>query len=149
MEQIILDIPNGYEFFSINDDNKVVLAKKQSQYPKDYRECCDVLGFRLGDNIDNLEGYKSNLLEQLQILLICRDAYWKIAGKEMGLDKPWKPDFTNIDNCYLAIKTCKGEISLIPTLYIEDCILVFPTEEMRDAFYDNFKKLINETKELL
>ena len=28
-------------------------------------------------------------------------------------------------------------------------ILEFPTEEMRDAFYENFKELINECKELL
>ena len=28
-------------------------------------------------------------------------------------------------------------------------ILVFPTKEMRDAFYENFKDLIEECKELL
>jgi hypothetical protein len=28
-------------------------------------------------------------------------------------------------------------------------ILAFPTEEMRDAFYENFKYLIEECKELL
>ena len=27
--------------------------------------------------------------------------------------------------------------------------LAFPTEEMRDAFYENFKELIEECKELL
>jgi hypothetical protein len=28
-------------------------------------------------------------------------------------------------------------------------LLVFPTSEMRDAFYENFKELIEECKELL
>ena len=118
----------------------------KSQYPKNYEECCKVLAYEGGATVI---GYDAVLLSNFQKLKLCRDAYWKMAGKEMGLDKPWKPDFTNIDNCNLAIKTCKGEISLISTLYIEDCILVFPTKEMRDAFYENFKDLINETKELL
>jgi hypothetical protein len=29
------------------------------------------------------------------------------------------------------------------------CILAFPTVEMRDTFYENFKELIDECKELL
>ena len=34
-----LDIPEGYEFFGIDDDNKIVLTKKQPQYPKTFEEC--------------------------------------------------------------------------------------------------------------
>lgn len=148
MEKIILDIPNGYEFFGINDDNKVVLTKKQPQYPKDYRECCDVLGFRLGDNIDNLEGYKSNLLEQLQILLICRDAYLKIAGEEMGLGEPWEPDWcSELDLNYTIIYNGMYTNKIDGTGRY--ALLAFPTKEMRDAFYENFNDLIEECKELL
>ena len=140
-----LYIQDGYEFRdetnNIINAKKITLARKQPQYPKNYEECCQHLGCDDKLNVGELIPF--------QQLVNARNAYWKIAGKEMGLDKPWKPDFTNIDNCYLAIKTCKGEISLIPTLYIEDCILAFPTKEMRDAFYENFKEEIEQCKELL
>ena len=33
--------------------------------------------------------------------------------------------------------------------YTDNKILAFPTEEMRDAFYENFKDLIEQCKELL
>ena len=33
--------------------------------------------------------------------------------------------------------------------YNRNAILAFPTEEMRDAFYENFKDLIEQCKELL
>lgn len=142
MEQIILDIPNGYEFFGINDDNKVVLTKKQPQYPKYYADCCEVLGLRLIGNINNFE-YKFNLLANLQVLLICRDAYWKIAGEEMGLGKPWEPDWDNLSTTREFIKINKGYF-----IY-SSRVLVFPTPKMRDAFYENFKDLIEKCKELL
>ena len=38
-------------------------------------------------------GYDAELIENLQTLKICRDAYWKIAGEQMGLGKPWEPDW--------------------------------------------------------
>ena len=31
----------------------------------------------------------------------------------------------------------------------QHCLLVFPTKEMRDTFYKNFKDLIEQCKELL
>ena len=91
LEQTTLDIPAGYEFFGINDDNKIVLTKIQQKYPKTYKECCDVLGIDTMDN--DAKGYKHFLVIQFQELLIARDAYWKIAGEQMGLGKPWKPDW--------------------------------------------------------
>jgi hypothetical protein len=33
-------------------------------------------------------------LEAFRKLLICRDAYWKIAGEQLELDKPWEPDWS-------------------------------------------------------
>jgi hypothetical protein len=64
------------------------------------------------------------------------------------LDKPWEPDWKDESenkytivlhgnkNCYA---NCKGACSF----------LTFPTAEMRDAFYENFKDLIEECKEFL
>lgn len=145
MEEIKLDIPDGYEFFGIDDDNKVVLTKKQPQYPKTYVECAKILDCFSAVYID---GYKNNLLEKLQELLICRDAYWKIAGEQMGLGEPWKPDWLNTEQDKYVLYTHDNVICL-NRFVLGHNVLAFPTAEMRDAFLENFKELINETKELL
>lgn len=144
LEQITLDIPNGYEFFGIDDDNKIVLTKKQSQYPKTYEECCDILEYP--HNI--VGGYKAELLSSFQNLLICRDVYWKIAGEQMGLGKPWKPDWTTNDNVKYVIEVYFNKVKINSQCYT-NATLSFPTAEMRDVFYENFKDLIEACKELL
>ena len=81
-------------------------------------------------------------------LLICRDAYWKIYGEDMGLDKSWEPDWKNTKNVKYGITLYDDTITKM-YLRNENVILAFPTEEMRDAFYVNFKDLIEQCKELL
>ena len=143
LEQITFDIPDGYEFFGINDDNQVVLAKKQPQYPKTYEECCGALKIPNDEryiDIDVPLNY-NKLLTIFTKLLICRDAYWKIAGD-------WKPDWTKADERKYCIVNTEGNI----TKWVQKTtnkILAFPTEEMRDIFYENFKELIEQCKELL
>ena len=142
--------PDGYIFKDENGNiinaQKIVLEKKKKEYPKTYCECKDILG--LWDIDDTERGfYKTNLIDKLQMLLICRDAYWKIAGEEMGLGKPWEPDWNNISDKY-CIYFVSGE-AWSKECQTRQCPFAFPTEEMRDAFYENFKELINECKEVL
>ena len=119
---------------------------EKKEYPKTYCECKDILG--LWDIDDTERGYyKTDLIDKLQMLLICRDAYWKIAGDEMGLGKPWEPDWEAYDKKY-AIGMHEDMIYQ-DTETRNNKILAFPTEEMRDAFYENFKKEIEQCKELL
>lgn len=131
-----------YEIKEINGD--FVIIKKQPKYPTTFKGCCDVLGIMCDDYVC---GYKGVLLRKLQQLLTCRNAYWKIAGEQMELDKPWEPDWKDDSDKYF-ICYIKNELWMSN---ISDCnrFLVFPTAEMRDAFYDNFKDLIEECKELL
>ena len=128
------------------------------KYPKTYEECCDIFGYN-----ENLKIYRPfnadipeydsiqlfNSLETLRKLLICRDAYWKIAGAEMGLSEPWKPDWNDCTQHKFGLYTLENEIRCINLQVLKNIILVFPTEEMRDAFYVNFKELIESLKELL
>ena len=69
------------------------------------------------------------LLNCLTKLLICRDAYWKIAGEEMGLGKPWKPNWTNNDEFKFVIGVCENKITKNYSK-IAQYVLAFPTEEM-------------------
>lgn len=121
---------SGYKW---NEETKKL--EKVHQYPQTFEECCTVLGLT---ELGIIGGYRRGLLTQFRNLLICRDAYWKIAGN-------WKPDIMYGD------LYCIGYDGNVITWKMQGgCrLLVFPTEEMRDAFYENFKKLIEECKELL
>ena len=126
----------------------------KKEYPKTYEECCKVLDIDDRELVFNGVYLASKLywkqlgrLNILNKLLICRDAYWEIAGEEMGLGKPWEPDWT-IDDVKYSIFTIKGTLSKTRARY-DGAILSFPTEEMRDAFKENFKELIESVKKLL
>lgn len=111
------------------------------KYPETYEECCGVL------KIPNDERYidvdvplnYNQLLTIFTKLLICRDAYWKMAGD-------WKSSDCQI--CYGISKSC-DKIEKFDDLFGGVMILEFPTKEMRDAFLENFKDLIEQCKELL
>lgn len=139
-------IPQGYEFDCIQN-NEIIIKPIKPQYPKTYEECCEVLGKTKA--YQSVSGYKTELLEDFQKLLICRDAYWKIAGEQMGLGKPWKPDWKNDEQGRYMIMVYENKLYKDMSIVGTNFILVFPTEEMRDAFYENFKDLIENVKELL
>ena len=139
-DELEYKFPDGYEFDKV-ESGKIILKPIKSKYPKTYAECREVL--------PKNEYYGFSVFMTLQNLIICRDAYWKIAGEEMGLGKPWEPQF---EKCsiphYCIFINHTGEICN-DCFYGSRCLLVFPTEEMRDAFYENFKDLIESCKELL
>lgn len=150
--EIKVDIPKGYEFAGVDDDKQqVVFTKKQSQYLKTYEECCKIMGIEypvVGGEPGGLSAstYRINEIRPFIYLLICRDAYWKIAGNQMGLGKSWRPSKNDDVYCIFRLE---GEIVKDNFVFADSLILEFPTEEMRDAFYENFKDLIEECKELL
>lgn len=137
-----LPCPDGYEFRDENGNvintQKIVLEKKKKEYPKTYEECREILK----EHADVTYGYKKDVLHSFQKLFVCRDAYWKLAGDwELSIDERFYYLYYN------------RQIDGIKKDYADglqgNIILAFPTEEMRDAFYENFKELIEECKELL
>ena len=136
-------IPDGYESFSIQE-GMIILKPLKPKYPKTYEECCKITE----DVADaSLTCFACNLLNNFQKLLLCRNAYWKIAGEQMGLDKPWEPDWNNSTSKYTIVVI--GNDLVEHYTFLHNCILAFPTEEMRDTFYEYFKDLIEQCKELL
>ena len=130
--------------------NKV---NKKPKYPTTYDECCEIMCVELwntlwGESATEYEKQTEKLINALIKLKVCRDAYWKIAGEEMGLGKPWEPDWSNDDETKFCIYTTQNIISL-DIFGVDNRILAFPTIEMRDVFYENFKDLIEQCKELL
>ena len=123
----------------------------KKEYPKTYEECAEIIAELTGSdcNPTGCMGYMSVQLTAFQKLLICRAAYWKIAGDEMGLRKPWEPNWCNDSTKYcisyssLCRRICKTHYDSVRNN------LAFPTAEMRDAFKENFDPDIEICKELL
>ena len=141
-------IPDGYELKDENGNvinaTKIVLEKKKKEYPKTYEECLKILNIpyaALYIQQPPRFNYKLDLLLDLQQLLICRDAYWSLAGD-------WKPEWSRSDQEKFTIRMYDGYRHLGHDKHLHS-VLAFPTEEMRDAFYENFKELIEICKELL
>ena len=150
----IYELDLGDKFHVILREGKYYVERIKPKYPKTYKECCSILGITydypdiMKVSIDEFYLYPSFIQ-----LIRCRDAYWKIAGEEMGLGKSWKPDY--IEKSFEQGSPIKYVIYYTGT-YIEkymkstpSYILSFPTAEMRDSFYENFKDLIEACKELL
>lgn len=160
----------GYDFYddkgNIIDTKEITMKKKHPEYPKTYKECCEVLMgktdfqdyslllTKLSTKINEANSISPEpphitLINNFYKLLICRDAYWKIAGEQMGLGKPWKP-YNGQGSCKkYVIQTVHDDITCLDTWCQTRNILELPTEEMRDEFYENFKDLIEACKEFL
>lgn len=146
-DEIEYKIPDGYEFSKIIN-GKIIIKPKKLKYPKNYKECCDVLGLNTMDN--DAQGYKGDEIIRFQELLIARDAYWKICGEQIGLGKSWEPDFTNYKKSMYCIYTVDNKP--IKDFFSNggvNIFLVFPIEEVRDVFFENFKDLIERCKSFL
>lgn len=157
-----IKLPAGYIFKDENGNvintAKIILEKKERTYPKTYEEGCEILGVDPNNFLAITNCYEgevettdyerslSSKFASLWGLLICRDAYWKIAGEEMGLGKPWGPD-----DCKIVYGICRegGRILKRNEYFGTTHTFEFPIREMRDTFYENFKELIEQCKELL
>ena len=146
------NLPQGYIFKDENGNvinaTKIVLEKEKKEYPKTYEECCKVMNYCCNP-VATKTTHKEDLIRKFQFLLLYRDAYWKIAGEEMGLGKPWEPDWEDVKSRkYAIVRGEKGKIITGDTTSYASAF-AFPTEEMRDAFKENFDPDIEICKEFL
>ena len=149
----LFDVPekekaNHYDGHTPQDVTKRLrnFLTPKPKYPKTYEECYDE------DNIElhfiYVDKNERDLYESFIKLIRCRNAYWKIAGEQMGLGKPWEPDWTDNYQKKWIINFYQGEINFTTGPNVQ-FILAFPTEEMRNDFFENFKELIKECINLL
>lgn len=110
------------KFHVVLREGKYYVERIKPQYPKTYEECRKVLGIE-EEMIVHGGWYKHSFIRDFYKLLICRDAYWKIAGN-------WKPDYENINQEKWG--TARG------------FSLPFPTKEILDTFNENFEDLVKK-----
>jgi hypothetical protein len=143
----------NYQYEIEVDEGEYYVVRRKPQYPKTYEECCDILQLEHTFELKDLTIDEEKLTDSFIRLKRCRDAYWKIAGEQMGLGKPWQPDYN--EESYEQGSPIKYVIYYTGTYITKGVkctpshILAFPSEEMRDIFYENFKKLIEQCIEFL
>lgn len=123
-------------------------------FPKTYTDCCHILSIDESKRLETVSWFYDiskivnqdeklkyeSALNHLNRLLICRDAYWKILGD-------WQPNWDD-SSVKFTIRTHKDELILSSTVLL-NATFVFPTEEVRNMFYENFKDEINYCKYLI
>lgn len=147
-------LPEGYVFKNENGNvinaTKIVLEKKKKEYPKTYEECAGIMRVEMwntlwGEDATEYEEQTEDLIDAFIRLKVCRDAYWKIAGENMGFGKSWKP---SKDKMVYSFYRHSNEIETA-CFSGESVTFEFPTAEMRDAFKENFDPDIEICKEFL
>ena len=92
----------GDDFEVKVENGKTFVVRKQSSYPKTFENCLKILGYNIAHTIPMNHGHNGLLMMKLQRLLICRDAYWKLAGD-------WRPDYFNTSQKKFAVRMFKTE----------------------------------------
>ena len=111
--------------------------KEKESYPKTYEECCNILSLESESEI--MCQYRCTEIESYHKLLICRDAYRKIDN--------YQPEYSGELYYFIQPRRFNGPLGF--TNCCAPMFLAFPSDAARDAFYENFKELIEECKELL
>lgn len=75
----------NHQFDMVVDEGEYYAIKRKAKYPNTISECFN--------SLEDDELVNNKLLYAFRDLIVARNAYWKIAGKQMGLSKPWKPDW--------------------------------------------------------
>lgn len=108
-------------------------------YPTTYEKCCAVLEMTAEQIEANISlKYKTDAIRTFQRVVICRDAYLKIA------------ELNNIkfDKDRYIIKV-QGDSIVKEATSNASYVLSFPTEKIRDTFYSNFEKDIFKIMSIL
>ena len=141
-----LEIPEGYEFEKA-ENGKVILRRKKpelSEFPNTFSKCeleIGAIDLAKSPFLFYAKKGKEKAISSLLKLIICRDAWWKLLG--------WNPDWDDTDDCKFGIGTYKNEIKKDMCVFQYNRILVFPTSDVRDKFFEVFKDYIEEAKEFL
>lgn len=151
------NIPEGYEIDREKSNELQIVFKKIEDKVRSWEEYCNKIQGKSSYYIDNVD-YKmiSSQFESTPFLEEFdnkEDAEaFAALGKLLKLRKDWigdwKPDWTDSDPKFI-INNFKNKIEHGCTNFNISRPMSFPTEEMRDEFYESFKDLLEVAKPLL
>ena len=133
-----LPIPEGWEFAGC-ENGEVKIRRVEPEFPTDFEKALGAVKVsKIHSVLVPRDMYRA--VNALCKLLIYRNAWWEKLG--------WKPDFENGMLVKYVISNWGSKLD-VGVSGMNDAVLAFPTEEVRDKFAETFKDLIEKAKELL
>ena len=126
----VVEISLGGNYELCLEGDKVFAKRKKIVYPDTYDKCRKNMKDAIsGEKIDKYFRSQKEKMKKFTDLILCRDEYWRMAN--------WKPNREDKYQEKYGLFAYCGKIVFDVTTC--DLTFVFPTREMRDAFYNNFK----------
>ena len=153
---ITFNIPEGYVIDKLTNNN-IVLKLSESVKARTWDEYCKKMNnkdsYYFNEQFNTLTSSQFGPVPVVSEFKNYKDAeVFAAFSKLLKLRKDWigdwEPDWADVDQIKYVIFTENNEICVGTHLHISSS-MSFPTEEMRDEFFDCFKNLLEEAKTLL
>lgn len=155
---ITFEIPKGYVIDKENStNNNIVLKLSESVKSRTWEDYCKKMNnkdsYYFNEQFNTLTSSQFGPIPVVSEFENYKDAeVFATFSKLLKLRKDWigdwEPDWTDGSQIKYVIFTENNEICVGTHLHISNS-MSFPTEEMRDEFFDCFKNLLEEAKTLL
>ena len=154
-----IQIPEGYQIDTDkSNDRQIVLNKIEDNKVRSWEEYCKKMEGK--DSYFIEDTYYTSVSSQFRHVPIVTEfkdkeeaeafaAFSKLRKFRRDWVGDWKPDYKNVSEAKFAIITSENEITKKAENYTENNSMSFPTERMRDEFFDTFKDLLDQAKTLL
>ena len=154
----IINIPEGFEIDKEQSNERMIVLKKiESKRVRSWKEYCEKMrdkdSYYFNEVVNEIKPSKFSVKpillefedkEEIEALV----AFCKLRKLRKQWIGEWKPDYNNYNEVKFTIITAENEIGK-GERYTVSCSMSFPTEEMRDEFFDTFKDLLEQAKSLL
>ena len=153
----IINIPEGYEIDKEQSTERQIVLRKIDNRVRSWEEYCDKMEGKDSYYFNEIVGkicsakFKEDFIlsefvnDEDVVAFVAFSKLRKLRKQWIG---EWKPDYNNYNEVKFTIITAENEISK-GERYTVSCSMSFPTEEMRDEFFNCFKDLLEQAKTLL
>lgn len=153
----IINIPEGYEIDKEQSTERQIVLRKIDNRVRSWEEYCDKMEGKDSYYFNEIVGkicsakFKEDFIlsefvdDEDVVAIVAFSKLRKLRKQWIG---EWKPDYNNYNEVKFTIITAENEISR-GERYTVSCSMSFPTEEMRDEFFNCFKDLLEQAKTLL
>ena len=154
----IINIPKGYEIDKEQSTERQIVLRKIDNRVRSWEENCDKMEGKDSyffnetlqevrcSNFGETGVFVSEFVDDEDVVAFV--AFSKLRKLRKQWIGEWKPDYNKYNEVKFTIITAENEISK-GERYTVSCSMSFPTEEMRDEFFNCFKDLLEQAKTLL
>ena len=153
----IINIPEGFEIDKEQSTERQIVLRKIDNRVRSWEEYCDKMEGKDSYYFNEIVGkicsakFKEDFIlsefvdDEDVVAFVAFSKLRKLRKQWIG---EWKPDYNKYNEVKFTIITAENEISK-GERYTVSCSMSFPTEEMRDEFFNCFKDLLEQAKTLL